>query len=169
MTEHKDGLAALPGGHRGPDAEYYLLPQAESAVMALGHAMAYSAARDSGSVPAPLLALYEAGVVRDYAAWFAESGGVPVAVQRQRETDALRAAMPGLPQYAEDLGVRAYVRASIVDDATWKWTVKQLVAYRGTDAGERGEHILDRDLPAQNNANMVASLTAGSQDIRAKL
>ena len=52
--------------HRGAAVEYYLLPQAERAVMALGHAMAYAAARDSGAVPASLLAIYKAGVVRAY-------------------------------------------------------------------------------------------------------
>ncbi|KIP07465.1 hypothetical protein PHLGIDRAFT_415065 [Phlebiopsis gigantea 11061_1 CR5-6] len=131
MDEHAQGLAALPGGHRSAAAGYYLLPQAERAVTALGHAMALAAARSSRAVPAPLLAVYEAGVVRAYSGWFAESGGVPLAAQREREADALRAAVGGVARYAEGLGVAEYVRASIVGDEAWADTVRQLVAYGG--------------------------------------
>ena len=135
MDEHVRGAAALPGGHRGAEAEYYILPQAENAIVAMGHAMAYAAARDSGRVPAPLLAVYEAGVVRDYSAWFTEVGGVPIATQRQREADALRAAVPDLLQYAKDLGIEPYIRASIVDDSTWERTLQQLVTYTNSGSG----------------------------------
>ena len=131
LNEHAHGLAALPGGHRSDAAGYYLLPQAERVVTALGHAMALAAARAARTVPEPLLAVYEAGVVRAHAAWFAEAGGMPLAVQRVRETDALRAAVGGVAHYTKGLGVALYVRASIVRDETWADTVQQLVAYGG--------------------------------------
>ena len=129
IDEHKRGLATLPGGHRGDAAQYYLLLEAERAVLAIGHAMAYAAARDSGTVPGPLLAIYEAGVVREYSVWFSEAEGVSYAEQRRRETDALRAALPHLRQYAEDLGVKQYVRASIVDDESWSASVAEMTSY----------------------------------------
>ena len=45
---HKRRLADFRGGHRSQDAAYYLLPQAESAIMAIGHCSAFAAARDAG-------------------------------------------------------------------------------------------------------------------------
>ncbi|TBU21819.1 hypothetical protein BD311DRAFT_677453, partial [Dichomitus squalens] len=137
MDKHAKGLAALPGGHRSADAEYYILPQAESAIIALGHAMAYAAARDSGRIPQPLLALYETSVMRAYSAWFSEDLGVPLAQQRQQETDALRAALPDLPLFARELGVGNYVRSSILDDATWERSVRQMTTYVGTEQGSQ--------------------------------
>lgn len=150
LGEYSRGISFFSGGHRDSEAEYFLLPQAEAAIRAIGHAMAYAAARDSGHVPASLLAIYEAGVVRDYSAWFSEVAGVSVVQQRQRETDALRGALADLPQFAQALGVQEYVRASIVDDATWKKTVQQMVAYTGPNSDH--PTVVSSTAPAQQTS-----------------
>lgn len=129
LTEHTSGITALPGGHRGPLSESYLLPSAERGILAIGHASAYAAARAAG-VPRPLLDLYECGVMRGYSAWFSEEAGVPHKMQRQREVDALRAAVPDLEVYVERFGVGGAVRAAIVDDRTWKGCIGQMEAFR---------------------------------------
>jgi acyl-CoA oxidase len=158
LDEHARGFAAFHGTRRGPEAEYYVLPLAEAAIMALGHAMAYAAAHDSGTVPAPLLEIYKAGVVRENSTWFSEVAGISFAEQRRCEAEALRTAVPHLQQYAKDLGVQDYVRASIIDDATWKRTVQQLTTHSG--AGENTGVL---------NDSTDSSFEIKSRDVRVKL
>lgn len=98
--------------------------------MAHGHACAYSAARRAG-VSQVLLDLYECAAIRGDPCWFSENAGITRAEQRAREGAALRAAVPDVEQYLEDLDVGYAVRASIVSDAAWLGQVERMPKYKG--------------------------------------
>jgi acyl-CoA oxidase len=130
LAEARHTLRRLPDGHRSEDAEYELLPEAERAIVAHGHACAYSAARRAG-VSQVLLDLYECAAIRSDPAWFSENVGITRAEQRVREGAALRAAAPDIERYLEDLDVGYAVRASIVSDAAWLGQVERMPKYKG--------------------------------------
>ncbi len=130
LDEGRQVLRRVPGGHRSETAEYELLPEAERAVCALGHASAYSAARRAG-VPQVLLDLYECAAIRGDPTWFSENVGLTRAEQRAKEGVALRAAAPDIERHLEDLNVGYAVRASIVSDAAWLGQVERMPKYKG--------------------------------------
>ncbi|KAI9434571.1 acyl-CoA oxidase [Lactarius indigo] len=130
LDEGRQVLRRIPGGHRSETAEYELLPEAERAVTALGHACAYSAARRAG-VPQVLLDLYECAAIRGDPTWFSESVGLTRADQRAKEGAALRAAAPDIEKHLEELKVGYAVRASIVSDAAWLGQVERMPKFKG--------------------------------------
>jgi acyl-CoA oxidase len=130
LEEARQTLRRLPDGHRSEAAEYELLPEAERAIVAQGHACAYSAARRAG-VSQVLLDLYECAAIRCDSAWFSESAGISRADQRTREGAALRAAAPDIERLLEDLDVGYAVRASIVSDAAWLGQMERMPKYKG--------------------------------------
>ena len=123
-------LQRIPGGHRSEAAKYELLPESERAVIALGHACAYSAAKKAG-VPQVLLDVYECAAIRDDPAWFSENVGLSREMQRAREGAALRAAAPDIEKHLEELNVKYAVRASIISDADWLAQVQRMPKYTG--------------------------------------
>ena len=130
LDEARQTLRRIPGGHRSEAAEYELLPEAERAIVALGHACAYSAGRAAG-VPQVLLDLYECAAIRGDPTWFSENVGITRAEQRAREGNALRAAAPDVEKHLEDLNVGYAVRASIVSDSAWLGQVARMPKYKG--------------------------------------
>ena len=131
FEENKALLQKLPRGHRDPAFNTLILPQAEYAVEAMGHAMAYSAAL-RGGLPKPILDVYECAVVRCDPAWYAEQGGLTRYQQRVREDDAVTRAVPHLATYLDDLNIEAYVSAPIVSDAAWKAYFGAMSVFRGS-------------------------------------
>ena len=105
LQEGREILRRVPGGHRSEAAEYELLPESERAVVALGHACAYSAAKRAG-ISQTLLALYECAAIRDDPAWFSENVGLSREAQRAKEGAVLREAAPDIEKYLEDLNVK---------------------------------------------------------------
>ncbi|KLO06946.1 acyl-CoA dehydrogenase NM domain-like protein [Schizopora paradoxa] len=103
--------------HRGDAFNRLILPQARPLVEAIGHRMAYEAALDAG-VDAPLLALYEAGVVRLDGAWYAEhiktQDGLPLGhlAQITMEERAATACAPFIERYLSQTGAEAYASAT---------------------------------------------------------
>ena len=130
LGEARQTLRRLPGGHRSEAAEYELLPEAERAIVAQGHACAYSAARRAG-VSQVLLDIYECAAIRCDPSWFSENAGISRADQRTREGAALRAAAPDIEKHLEDLNVGYAVRASIVSDSAWLGQVQRMPKYKG--------------------------------------
>ena len=130
LFEARETLRRLPGGHRSEAAEYELLPEAERAIIAQGHACAYSAARRAG-VSQVLLDLYECAAIRCDSSWFSENVGITRTKQREREGAALRAAAPDIEKHLADLNVGYAVRASIVSDSAWLGQVERMPKYRG--------------------------------------
>ena len=130
FEENKALLQQLPGGHRGQAFNTLILPQAEHAIEAMGHSMAYSAGLQKG-LPKPILDVYECAAIRRDPAWYSEIGGLTRHDQRIREDEAVTRAMPHLAAYLDDLNIEAYVLAPIVSDAAWKKYYGALSAFKG--------------------------------------
>jgi len=130
FEENKALLQKLPGGHRSQAFNTLILPQAELAIEAMGHAMAYSAGLRKG-LAKPILDIYECAVIRRDPAWYAEIGGLPRHDQRVREDEAVTSAMPHLAAYLDDLHIEPYVSAPIVSDAAWKTYFSAMPAFKG--------------------------------------
>jgi acyl-CoA oxidase len=130
LEESRQTLRTIPGGHRSEAAEYALLPEAERAVVALGHASAYSAAKNAG-IPKVLLDLYECAAIRDDPSWFSENAGINREAQRVREGIALRQAAPDIEKHLEDLNIKHAVRSSIITDSNWLAQVQRMPKYIG--------------------------------------
>ncbi|EGN94430.1 hypothetical protein SERLA73DRAFT_125935 [Serpula lacrymans var. lacrymans S7.3] len=139
LSENLSLLASLPGGHRSPTYNSLILPQAELAIEAMGHALAYAAALAS-HVPQPILDVYESAVIRRDPAWYSEQGGLSRVQQRLREDAAVTALMPHLERYLDDLDIAPYVSAPIVSDEGWKTYYASLDAFSG-DATPESEQV----------------------------
>ena len=130
FEENKALLTQLPGDHRDPAFSALILPQAESTIEAIGHAMAFSAGVRKG-LPKPILDVYECAVIRRDPAWYSENAGLTRQDQRVREDKAVTSAMPYLGKYLDDLDVEAYVSAPIVSDATWNKYYNGMTVFKG--------------------------------------
>ncbi|KAF9240048.1 acyl-CoA oxidase [Melanogaster broomeanus] len=119
LEENKELLKQLRGGHRSEAFGNLILPQAEPAIEAIGHAMAYSAGLRSG-LPRPILDIYECAVIRRDPAWYSENAGLTRIDQRIREDEAVTSVIPNLETYLDDLNIEEYVSAPIVSDEAWK-------------------------------------------------
>lgn len=119
LEENISLLSSLHGGHRSESFNSLILPQAELAVEAMGHALAYSAGLKSG-LPKPILDVYECAVIRRDPAWYSENAGLTRILQRIREDEAITSALPHLDTYLNDLAIEEYVSAPIVSDEAWK-------------------------------------------------
>lgn len=130
FEENKALLQELSGDHRSQAFNTLILPQAEHAIEAMGHAMAYSAALYMG-LPKPILDIYACAVIRCDPAWYSEVGGLARHDQRVREDEAVTRAMPRLADYLDDLNIAAYVSAPIVSDAAWKKYYTSMSVFKG--------------------------------------
>jgi len=135
-TENIALFKSLGCTHRSEAFNSIILPQAQAAIEAIGHALAYAAAVDAG-VPKPVLQVYHAAVVRQDSAWYVENGLSRVQ-QRIEEDKAIKAFMPHLVEYLESLGVENYVNAPIVSERAWKAYVPKLASYTGEAVYEVG-------------------------------
>lgn len=125
----REVLASLPS-HRDSAFNRLLLPQAERAMTAVGHAAAYACAVDAG-VPAPLLRLFEVFVVKLDPLWYAEHSGVTEDMVMRWEDEAVTEALPHLKEYVDGLNGRRWVTAPIVDDAKWARWLEGLPRHAG--------------------------------------
>ncbi|KIK96164.1 hypothetical protein PAXRUDRAFT_32549 [Paxillus rubicundulus Ve08.2h10] len=130
LGENVELLKQLPGGHRGESFNTLVLPQAELAIEAMGHAMAYSAGLRSG-LPRPILDIYECAVIRRDPAWYSENAGLTRIIQRVREDKAVTSVIPHLDTYLDDLHIEEYVSAPIVSDGAWKEYYSAMPVFTG--------------------------------------
>ncbi|KAI7978785.1 hypothetical protein EIK77_002262 [Talaromyces pinophilus] len=92
--------------------------------------MAIEAAADVGIDPM-LRALYEAGVIKEDAGWFAEKGGISRELQRAVEAQAADAVLPNLERLVEETGVQPYCTAPMTSEALWTDYVEELETFSG--------------------------------------
>jgi len=135
-----DLLRQMPDGHRSNAFNSLLLPQSETAIEAIGHALAYSAALHSG-LPKQILDIYECAVIRRDPAWYSENAGLTRRAQRMREDKVVSAAMPHLEGYLDALGIEEYVLAPIVSDKAWKEYVGAMPVYTGNAVPESFDQV----------------------------
>lgn len=114
MAEANTTLAEIGGYgvHRGPAFNRYILPRSRPLIEAVGHRMAYEAAKEAG-ISHKILRIYEAQCV----------GSTPSSVVETMDQNALadlyeEFLMEIMPQF-EDSEVADYLTAPIVSDESW--------------------------------------------------
>ena len=118
FSELRAILASAPS-HRSSTYDREVLPRSLPLVLAIGHRIAYDAAR-AAQVDAPLLDLFEVSAVLQDEAWYVESLGISRAELRRREAHALEAVFPRLEEYLARMDVAPYIIAPIVSDEKWE-------------------------------------------------
>jgi acyl-CoA oxidase len=155
LAQHAHGLLGdniqlvnhIAGGHRSQEFQDLILPQAEGAIAAFGHAMALTAARAAG-VPEDLLEIYTLGVVDLDPAWYLEHVNLGKMQLLRSKVSLMRRALPRLNEYLDALGVADYVRAPLVSDEMLKASLENLPTYTTPHGGQK---LLHR---ASNGADM---------------
>jgi acyl-CoA oxidase len=131
LRENMDLLKTFKGDHRSDPFNSLILPQSQSVIEAIGHALAYSAAKKA-KLPQPILDVYESAVVRQDPAWYSEETNLSRKNQRIREDAAVSSMMPQLSSYLSQLNIEKYVSAPIVSDVAWKEYLEFLPVHTGT-------------------------------------
>jgi len=138
LAQHEKGLfselhasLATAPSHRSAAYDREILPRSLSLIQAIGHRIAYDAARAS-RVDGPLLDLFEIVSVSQDEAWYIERLGFTRAELREREARALEAVFPRLEEYLARMDVAPYVVAPIVSDERWKQFVGTLQTFGET-------------------------------------
>ena len=131
LQENMDLFKSLESDHRSDSFNALILPQSETVIEAMGHALAYSAAVQA-KLPQPILDVYECAVIRRDSAWYSEQGGLSRPHQRLREDAAVSSMVPRLPSYLSQLDIEQYVQAPIVSDSDWKSYLTELPVYTGS-------------------------------------
>jgi acyl-CoA oxidase len=134
LEENRRLFKSFSSNHRSEMFNSLILPQAQLAVEAIGHALAYSNGLKAG-LPQPILDVYECAVIRQDPAWYSEQAGITRIDQRLREDVAISSMLPDLPTYLSELHIENYVTAPIVSDDAWKAYLKELPVYTGSTPG----------------------------------
>ncbi|PHH77652.1 hypothetical protein CDD80_382 [Ophiocordyceps camponoti-rufipedis] len=113
FEESRKLLQELGSGHRSDKFNELILLRCQPLIEAMGHRMAYDAARKAHVAP-ELLALYEAGIILHDSAWYAEIGGISRRDQFMMESRALNVLLPKLEKLLDSLGVETYCGAPIL-------------------------------------------------------
>ncbi|KAJ5164065.1 Acyl-CoA dehydrogenase/oxidase [Penicillium coprophilum] len=132
-------LQSGKGTHRGERFNRDILPLALPLVEAIGHRMAFEAAREA-NIDSKLLDLYAIGVIKEDSAWYAEQGGLSREIQREMETQAADALFPDLEDIMEASGLQAYSNAPMTSKGLWN----EFVAGLETFEGNATPHLLSR-------------------------
>lgn len=130
VKENIDLFNVLGCTHRSEAFNSVILPQSQTVIEAIGHALAYSAAVRAG-IPQPILDVYQCAVVRQDPAWYSEEGRLGRMQQRMQEDAALTRFLPDLSSYLDQLNIEKYVTAPIVSDAVWKAYLPELPSHSG--------------------------------------
>ncbi|KAF4610262.1 hypothetical protein D9613_010657 [Agrocybe pediades] len=133
MQENADLFLSLNCEHRSDAFNFLILPQSQTVIEAIGHALAYTAAVEAG-LPQPILDVYECAIIRQDPAWYSEQASITRMEQRLREDAAVSAFMPHLDEYLDGLGIENYVSAPIVSDESWKGYLEHLPVFSGNAA-----------------------------------
>lgn len=123
-------LKKMPS-HRSAAFNQQIIPQCQILVEAIGHRMAYDAARDAGVDPA-ILALFEINAVRWDVGWYIENGLLTCQGVREAEDKALSGIYPLLEGWLKFSEVGKYVDAPIVSDQAWQSFTDTLIELRGS-------------------------------------
>ena len=141
LAQHEKGLfselrasLAATTSHRSETYNREVLPRSLPLIQAIGHRIAYEAAR-SAQIDGPLLDLFEAASMLQDEAWYVERLGMTRAELWEREARALEAVFPRLAEYLARMDVASYVVAPIVSDEKWKQFVSSLQVFGETSRG----------------------------------
>ncbi|KAJ5930541.1 acyl-CoA oxidase [Penicillium verhagenii] len=130
FAEARELMKGFGNKHRSEAFNRTILPLCLPLVLAIGYRMAIEAATDIGIDP-KLCALYEAGILKEDAGWYAEKGGISREAQRAMEAQAADAVLPELPRLVEETGVEPYCTAPMTSQALWDGYVGELETFSG--------------------------------------
>ncbi len=159
LAKHEEGLfselrAALTvaPSHRSAAYDREVLPRSLPLIQAIGHRIAYDAAREA-DIDGALLSLFEVASMLQDEAWYVERLGVTRAQLREREARAIEAVFPRLEEYLARMDVAPYVVAPIVSEERWERFLGSLQVFGETRSGwSAGVSItsgfLDREVPS---------------------
>ncbi|RAH67624.1 acyl-CoA dehydrogenase NM domain-like protein [Aspergillus aculeatinus CBS 121060] len=135
IAEARELIKSFGGKHRSEAFNRAILPLALPLVQAIGARMALEAAREVG-IDLKLRALYEAGIIKEDSAWYAEKGGLTRQKQREMEAQAADAVLPELERLMEETGVEPYCTAPMTSDRLWNSLVEELEVFSGEGESE---------------------------------
>ncbi|KAJ5726132.1 acyl-CoA oxidase [Penicillium malachiteum] len=130
FAEGRELMKRFGNKHRSEAFNRTILPLCLPLVLAIGYRMALEAAIDMEIDP-KLRALYEAGIFKEDASWFAEKGGISRETQRAMEAQAADSVLPDLERLAEETGVEPYCTAPMTSQALWDGYVEELETFSG--------------------------------------
>ncbi|KAH9930206.1 acyl-CoA dehydrogenase NM domain-like protein [Fomitopsis serialis] len=138
LSRHEAGLFAecralldrAGGNHRHDSLSRLMLPRCLPLVQAIGHRIAYEAAVNTG-VDKTLLDLYEASVVLEDPAWYAEHAALPRWAQFEMEDRAITAALPHVDEYLAETGAEPYAVSPILTQERWEDFLNNLPLFSG--------------------------------------
>lgn len=133
FSELRAVLAVAPS-HRSAAYDREVLPRSLPLIQAIGHRIAYDAAREA-QVDDPLLDLFEVASMLQDEAWYVERLGVTRAELREREARAIEAVFPHLEEYLTQMDVAPYVVAPIVSEERWEQFLGTLRVFGETRSG----------------------------------
>ncbi|KAJ5379717.1 acyl-CoA dehydrogenase NM domain-like protein [Penicillium cataractarum] len=130
FAEAREIMKSFGSKHRSEAFNRAILPLCLPLVLAIGYRMAFEASIDVGIDP-KLRALYEAGILKEDAGWFAEKGGISRETQRKMEAQAADAVLPELERFVEETGVEPYCTAPMTSQALWDGYLGELETFSG--------------------------------------
>ena len=130
FAEARDHLKIFGGNQRSEQFNRNILPLSLSLIEALGHRMAFEAAREAKIDP-KLLALYKSGVVKEDSPWYAEQGGVSRQAQQEMEAQAVDALLPFLADLVHETGAQPFSNAPIASERLWNEFISELETFSG--------------------------------------
>ncbi|KAF8264348.1 acyl-CoA dehydrogenase NM domain-like protein [Lactarius quietus] len=141
LAKHEEGLfselrsvLAVAPSHRSAAYDREVLPRSLPLIQAIGHRIAYDAAREA-QVDGPLLDLFEIASILHDEAWYVERLGVTRAQLREREARAIEVVFPHLEEYLAQMDVAPYVVAPIVSEEGWERFLGTLQVFGETRSG----------------------------------
>ncbi|KUL87452.1 hypothetical protein ZTR_04742 [Talaromyces verruculosus] len=131
LLDEARALLDLSGGDfRSSAANRYILPRCQTLVEAIGHRMAYEAARAAG-VDSVLLRMYEMGAVQCDLACYVEHGLVTRKQISEVVDECVSVLMVRFDELLDDMGVDAYCDAPILSDEKWEDFLGTLDTFEG--------------------------------------
>lgn len=141
LAKHEEGLFSelravlvVAPSHRSAAYDREVLPRSLPLIQAIGHRIAYEAAREA-QVDGPLLDLFEIASMLQDEAWYIERLGVTRAQLREREARAIEAVFLHLEEYLAQMDVAPYVVAPIVSEERWEQFLGTLPVFGETRSG----------------------------------
>lgn len=135
FLEAKEKIVSLGGyqHHRGEEFNRCILPRCRSLIEAVGHRMAYEAARDA-EVPPEVLRLFENLSIENDLSWYVENGLLTRAGFFDTLAEAYHAAVPVLLRQRQTSELDAYITAPIITSQAWDRFHGELQVFEHPDA-----------------------------------
>lgn len=139
MESTRSKIAELGGyeGHRGQDFNRHILPRCRPLIEAIGHRMAYEAARDTGVCP-KVVHLFEMLCLATDLSWYVAEERTITPTFHDALVKAYDDVLPDMLKAVQDSEENEYITAPIVSDESWTEFVEGLPLFDYPGEGEGG-------------------------------